>query len=550
MKSFLSAAILSLVILFVSSCGKQNEAGKRIPANAGFVAQIDLQTMSKKLSWKDIQQTAIYKKILSDSSIPEWSRKLLENPASSGIDFDNGLVFFTASHNGKKYVAAEGKINNENDFVQFNNNFSAGQPATKDGEVNLLKLKENNVVGWNKNYFIYVMNPENGNYHFGKWDDEGDSAENTPPADRSAEFIALCKNLFSLKADSSLAKNKTYASLLSQKGDMHFYQNNDVLIRGAGGPGMLGMLKLDEFVKDNQTTYTINFENGHVEVLQKMYVGKELTDIVKKNLGNHIDMDMIAKIPSDNVIALLAANFKPSGITEMIKLTGMDGMINSYTQPMGFNLDDFSKATDGNWLATVTDVSISKDSGKIHPDFRFLFSTGIADKPSMNKLLAATMKMSGALGKDSLVNFQTNDKLLAISNSSSFANQYLEGKANSKHDFDKELSGHPVAFYFDVHKVLTQFATVASQKPYHKEFIDESLNLWNNIISTGGEFDDGGFSFHTNINFVNKDSNSLKQLSHYFDQLYLIHQSEKADDANTMRQLDSLLIGPPLDTVK
>ena len=123
MKYFLSAAILSLVILFFSSCGKQNEAGKRIPANAEFVAQIDLQTMSKKLSWKDIQQTAIYKKILSDSSIPEWSRKLLENPASSGIDFDNGLVFFSAVHNGKKYVAAEGKISNENDFVEFNNNF-------------------------------------------------------------------------------------------------------------------------------------------------------------------------------------------------------------------------------------------------------------------------------------------------------------------------------------------------------------------------------------------------------------------------------------------
>jgi hypothetical protein len=281
-----------------------------------------------------------------------------------------------------------------------------------------------------------------------------------------------------------------------------------------------------------------------------MYVGKELTDIVKKNLGNHIDMDMIAKIPSDNVIALLAANFKPSGITEMIKLTGMDGMINSYTQPMGFNLDDFSKATDGNWLVAVTDVSISKDSGKIHPDFRFLLSTGIADKPSMNKLLAAAMKMSGALGKDSSVNFQTNDKLLAISNSSSFANQYLEGKANSKHDFDKEVSGHPVAFYFDVHKLLTQFATVANQKPHRKQLIDESLNLWNNIISTGGEFDDGGFSFHTNINFINKDSNSLKQLSHYVDQLYLIHQSEKADEANTMRQLDSLLVAPPVDTVK
>jgi len=550
MKSFFSAAILSLVVLFFSSCGKQNEAGKMIPENAGFVAQIDLQSLSKKMSWNDIQQTAVYKKIITDSSMKEWSKKLLENPASSGIDFDKGLVFFTAVHNGKTYVAAEGKIHNESDFAQFNNNFSTGQPATKDGELSVMNLKENNVVGWNKNYFIYVMNPENGNYHFEEGENEGDNRINTPPADRSAEFISLCKKLFSLKADSSLAENKTYASLLKEKGDIHVYQNNDALIRNAGNLGMLGMLKLDAFVKDNQTTYAINFENGHVEVLQKFYLSKELTDIVKKNLGNNINMDMIAKIPSNDVIGLLAANFKPAGIAEMIKLTGMDGMINTYTQAMGFNLDDFSKATDGNWLAAITDLKISKDSSKINPDFRFLFSAGIADKPSMNKLLAAAMKTSGDLGKDSLVNIQTNDKLLAISNSASFANQYLEGKANSKFDFDKELSGHPVAFYFDVHKLLAQFSALANEKPHRKELIEQSLNLWNNIISTGGEFNDGGFSFHTNINFINKDSNSLKQLSHYIDQLYLIHQQEKAEHTNNMSQLDSLLAAPPVDTVK
>ncbi|HZW70646.1 MAG TPA: hypothetical protein VFF57_07205, partial [Hanamia sp.] len=66
----------------------------------------------------------------------------------------------------------------------------------------------------------------------------------------------------------------------------------------------------------------------------------------------------------------------------------------------------------------------------------------------------------------------------------------------------------------------------------------------------GGEFNDGGFSFHTNINFINKGSNSLKQLSHYIDQLYLIHQQEKAEQANNMSQLDSLLVVPPVDTVK
>lgn len=80
--------------------------------------------------------------------------------------------------------------------------------------------------------------------------------------------------------------------------------------------------------------------------------------------------------------------------------------------------------------------------------------------------------------------------------------------------------------------------------------IDQSLNFWNNIISTGGEFNDGGFTFHTNVNLMNKDSNSLPQLSNYLNKLYVIHEKEKADNLNMDQRLDSLLVPPPVDTVK
>lgn len=549
MKSFLKLSFFSLLIFFFSSCGKKNEAGKMIPSNAILVAQVNFKSLGTKLSWKEIQQTAIYKKALSDSSMTDWSKKLLDNPSSSGIDFENGLIIFTAVHNGKKYLAAEGKIKNEDDFIQFNKNFAEGA-SPKEGDINLLKLKENNVVGWKGDHFIYIMNPENSAYHISKWKDEENNRDNTPPEDRSSEFSTLCKNLFSLKTDSSLAKNEKFASVLKETGDIHVYQNNGALISGSNDLGMLGMLKLDAFLTGNLITYTINFEKGKIEVSQKFYVSKELTDIIKKNTGNKINMDMVKKIPSDNVIGLLAFNFKPQGITEMIKLTGMDGMINSYTQPMGFNLDDFSKATNGDWLVAFTDLNISKDSSKINPEFHYLFSSGIGDKASLNKLLAAAKKTTDQIGKDSLLNFVTNNKLLAMSNSSSFANEYLNGNSNKNHDFDKELSGHPVAFYFDIHQLLSQFSTVAEKKPNRKEMIDQSLNFWNNIISTGGEFNDDGFNFHTNVNLMNKDSNSLKQLSNYLNQLYIIHEKEKADNVNMDQRLDSLLIPPPLDTVK
>lgn len=547
MKSFLKLTFFSVVVLFFSSCGKKNEAGKMIPENAMFVAQVNLKSLGKKLSWKEIQQTDIYKKAISDSSMEDWRKKLLENPSSSGIDFDEGLVFFTADHDGNKYFAVEGKIKTQSDFDQFNKNFSDGS-ATKDGNVSLLNLKDNGVVGWKGDQFIYLMKPGNNIYNLGHLKDLMQMQNNNAPGNKSVDFSALCKNLFSLKKDSSLAKNDKFASLLKEAGDMHFYQNTDAMINNSPAMGMLGMLKLDAFTKGNSSTYTINFDNGKIDVSQKIFVSKELTDIVKKYMGNSIDMDMIKKIPSNNVIGLLASNFKPEGITEMIKLTGVDGMINSYTQPMGFNLDDFSKATNGNWLLAFSDLNLSDSMH--HPEFNYIFAAGIDNKASLQKMLDAAKKTTSQMGKDSLVNYVMNDKLFAQSNHTSFANQYLNGNSNTSFDFADKISGHPVAFYFDIHKLLSQFSSWNMSKPGRKEMLDKSLDTWNNIISTGGEFNKGGFIFNTEVNLVNKDRNSLQQLSNYLNQLFLIHEKEKTEKSNSTALPDSLLVPPPADTIK
>ncbi len=547
MKSFLKLTFISVIVLFFSSCGKKNEAGKMIPENAMFVAQVNLKSLGKKLSWKEIQQTEIYKKAISDSSMEDWRKKLLENPSSSGIDFDEGLVFFTAAHDGNKYFAVEGKIKNQSDFDQFNKNFSDGA-ATKNGDISLLNLKDNRMVGWKGKQFIYLMNPGNKIYNLGRLKDLMQMPNNNAPSGKSVDFSALCKNLFSLKTDSSLAKNDKFASLLKETGDIHVYQNTDAMINNSPAMGMLGMLKLDAFTKGNSSTYTINFDNGKIDVSQKLYVSKELTDIVKKYMGNSVDMDMIKKIPSNNVLGLLASNFKPEGITEMIKLTGVDGMINSYTQPMGFSLDDFSKATNGNWLLAFSDLNI--EDSLHHPDFNYIFAAGIGNKASLQKMLDAAKKTTSQMGKDSLVNYVMNDKLFAQSNHTAFANQYLNGNGNTSFDFANKISGHPVAFYFDIHKLLSQFSSWNIQKPGRKEMLDKSLNTWNNIISTGGEFNNGGFIFNTEINLVNKDSNSLQQLSNYFNQMFVIHEKEKTDTSNMAHRLDSLLVPPPVDTIK
>lgn len=534
-------AFTTIVILF-SSCGKKSETGKLVPSDALFVVKVNLKSLDQKLSWNEVKESPWFAKLNEDSATYPWKSKLLQDPSSSGIDFDEGLVFFVANQGTSKYAAAEGKLKSEKDFEQFNQNIDPSQKVSKEGDISILHLKDKSVVGWKGKDFIYVMDV-NPNVNLAAFRDSSEGFQ--PPVATPVDLASMLKHLYSLKQDSSLAGNDKFASLMKNNDDVMIWQNNDALLKSSQSMGMLGMLKIDAFIKDNFSTYSLNFENGKVSVDQKSYASKELTDIVKKYMGNSINMDMVHKIPSQDVIGLLAFNFKPEGIIELLKLAGADGIANTYAPQMGFTLDDVSKASNGDGILAFTDLKLN--DGMNDSKFNYLFAAGINDKASLQKIINAITKASSQLGKDSMVNYVMNDKTFVFANTNAFASQYLNGGSNSKYEFDSQISGHPVALFFDIHKVLAQFSTLDSTKNDRKAMLDESLKIWGNITAAGGEFKDGGFTFHTDVNLVNKDTNSLKQLNHYFNQMYLLDEGRKKDSE---QKLDSLLTPPPIDTVK
>ncbi len=268
---------------------------------------------------------------------------------------------------------------------------------------------------------------------------------------------------------------------------------------------------------------------------------------------------MIKKIPSQNVFGFFALNFKPEGIKELIKLTGMDGFLNMYSQQVGFTLDDFIKANKGNIMVAVTDLSINNKANSAgdttvtgsmkKPDMNVIFSVGIGDKPSFQKLTDAAKKITGDMGhgNDTSISYGQNDKVFAVSNHQHFLNDYLAGNANNKFDFTDKLTGHPIGLFIDIHKILSAIAPEKAGNEDHKEMMDESLKLWDNIFITGGNFKDGGITGNTEINFMDKNTNSLKQLNHYFDVISKVEMAKK--EKAGMNNTDSLMVPPPMDTV-
>lgn len=532
MKSiFKTMALLTALLIIFNSCSKTHDEGKMIPSNALVVVHLNTKSLLSKLSWDDIKQTSWYKELYNDTTVKGWTKKLMDNPAGTGIDQDGALIIFfqkTASTDGQ--IVFEGDIKDAAAFEAFNKNFDEKATTTKDGSINMLSLRDETVVGWNDKKFAYVINtpklPTNMNSF-------GDSINmNTQFVNASQNLVQVCKNLFALKADSSMAKNDKFSSLLKEDGDVHSWQNNEEIIKSSAPMGMMSMLKLDVFLKGNITTATGSFDNGKIEVKQKFYVSPELTDILKKYGGGKINTDMIKNIPSQNVNGLLAINFKPEGLKEILKLTGLDGFANMFFSQGGVTMDDFIKANKGDILIAVTDFSLKKDSFNFKnealsdtsylydkPDVNFLFSLSIGDKPSFDKLMAAGKKLGGDLSANAGAHFANNDKIFAIGNSQQYVSNYLAG-SNNKFDFIDKISGHPIALFVDIQKLLSSSSAAQPLKDSaNKIIMDESLKIWQNVYSMGGEYKDDAFVMNSEINLVDKNTNSLKQLNGYFDRI-------------------------------
>jgi len=111
-----------------------------------------------------------------------------------------------------------------------------------------------------------------------------------------------------------------------------------------------------------------------------------------------------------------------------------------------------------------------------------------------------------------------------------------------------KFTGHPINVFVDIHKVLSVLAAEQKNNPDHELIMNASLKLWNNIYVTAGEIDKDAITGNTEINFIDQNTNSLKQLNSYIDEIAKVEMAKKDRQASDMRT-DSVMIPPPLDTV-
>ena len=516
--------------VFITACNKGGKTGLLIPNDAGLALHIDLATLSSKLSWAEIQQTSWFTEAFNKSK-DSLAKQLLQDPEISGIDPKGNLVLFLKRTGNNGYVAIEGTLKDAAKFSKIIEETKNHIKVAKDGDLNFAEIgdDEKSVIYFNDKLFVFIANASGlqgkvpGRYGntFGSTEKYGiDSLK------------VFAKNTFQLKGDQLLDSDKRFESLISDKADMHYWINSGALYGGMLS-GALSMMKFSTILDGNIGAGKANFDNGKITIEGRNYYGKEMTDFLKKYSGKPISNETISHLPDGDVLGAFALNFSTQGMLDFIKLLGVDGFANAGLAKIGINPSDIAKAVKGEYAFALSDVTVSgtpvavtlndgenNTYNKDKTKFDFVFGTAVGDQPSFQKLLDAFNKEVKSqlpeTDSSSKIKQQLNNKWFVISNTQPGIDAFVAG--NKTPAYAQSFTGDTFGGYINLQKIF-QTIIANSKDTSYKKGIELSAAFWK-TVTMYTDLKDGEASSKIEINLSDANTNALKQLNKYVDQVY------------------------------
>ena len=510
--------LIALIFLFAfASCKNSDTDARYIPKNAAVVFHLNGKSLTEKLPWEEVQKNEAYKMIYSDSTLKDYVKDVLDDPKTTGIDIENDVFIFMVADSAGSFGAVHGRLKDAEKFSAFLKN-SAENTVGKSGELNTVRNRAS-AGAWNKDRFLMVIDmPDTKGMTFPGTDEMSDAA----PAISGRDLSAQAAKLFAVNEKESLGSERKFTKLLGEKGDMHVWMNTYALYSSSPQFSAIAMMNFSKIYEGSYFTGTASFEKGQISGHFRSYSGKELTEIIKKYSGKEIDKSMVNKLNGDNLAALYFVHFKPEGMKAMLDLMGMTGLANMGLAMAGISIDDIVKGFKGDFLFSLSDIS--KDSTS-STGGSFIFASSIGDKAAFNKIMIAIDKAMGASSSESKMFKETKGDLFALSNRRSGLDNYLNASPKTIEVWNK-LSGSAVGGYANFQYIMKNIPINRSDSGTQALY-NLNLNMWKDAYLTGGKFKNGAFEQQFEINLVDNNANSLKQLNDFSSKLAEIEKKNK-----------------------
>lgn len=335
--------LLSVLLLSLTSCSKDEAYKNALPADAFSVCSFDIKSMAKKAGTdnKDAELRNRLAGMLSDSEEAEaYYKELIDHPSKSGIDLKSPLFLFSNEKVSLGYllrVDDKGKLEAcVNKLRKFRNKdaaalkaedgifFDIDEDSTEPKDVKYDESEHDVIEGISDTIALQALQPSDSTYHVSgnvtlyAFNDKAFISLNTSES-TIEETKQLAKQYLSQTKDKSYVATPAFRDLKKQEGDICGVLSMTKFLDSSYGKSMTaniaGLSDATNFdgidMKKCYMLYSVSFETG--EVVGTMTYGSEDKEILKKlkKLAEEVSPksvqdDLVKYLPKDSYITAAA----------------------------------------------------------------------------------------------------------------------------------------------------------------------------------------------------------------------------------------------------
>ena len=351
--------LLSVLLLSLTSCSKDDAYKNALPADAFSVCSFDIKSMAKKAGTdnKDAELQNRLAGMLSDSEDAEaYYKELIDHPSKSGIDLTSPAYLFSNEKVDVGYLlrvddkdkleACVNKIRKFHDkdvALKAENGifFDIDEDSTEPKDVKYDESEHDVIEGICDTIALQALQPSDSTYHVSgnvtlyAFNDKAFISLNTSES-TIEETKQLAKQYLSQTKDKSYVATPAFRDLKKQEGDICGVLSMTKFLDSSYGKSMtaniVGLSDATNFdgidMKKCYMLYSVSFETG--EVVGTMTYGSEDKEILKKlkKLSEEVSPesvqdDLIKLLPKDSYMTAAASLSAQKLLEHYRKLPGL-----------------------------------------------------------------------------------------------------------------------------------------------------------------------------------------------------------------------------------
>lgn len=533
------AAVLLVAVL--SSCKNRTpQQAKLIPKTASVVLVLDAKAMQDKLQKGGLSVDSLFENFFRrDKDDSAHKAKINDLRNNAGINWNSQLYFFVSNKPGKSTQESinvfnvMGSLNDPSKFEAFlkRQDDLKNKEIKKENGYSYVLADDGVVLSWNDRYLMATIYNQNARPFY----DSVSGSFKKPETGNIAENAkAEVNSYYTLKEEESLASVPLFTDLFKEKADGYAFTSSNSYL------GMLSMMpfqlpKLEDFVKDNYSVSTLNFEDGKILAKTTSYPNELLTALCKQFPSPAVNLSLIDHFPSQHINGFLLFAFNPDIIGGLLKQMEVEGMANNLLQKSGITTEDFYKAMKGDVAIVLSDIGLKQPEPqnktdelsmvRSKPTYKMIVNIPVGNQANFFKLMDQAAQ-SGVVTKQGNVYkgggllsafglyIQGDAKNLILASDSLTYVQYMAGA--SKAAIDPEVTNRfkdkTSCLYFDIAQTIGDLSTNDSSSNY-RQSMNTAKATFKDVVVTAGPFNGKSSNAVFEVRLQNEKQNSLVTLT-------------------------------------